>query len=459
MNKGWFCAVKLGMKLYSLIENHHRLEKAEVEIQMLPGIPQIHFLGLPDKAIKESFFRIKSAFKNCDYKFPQAQQIIVNIKPNYLKKSSKGVELAVALAILHLTGQKILSSDFYDSVIYGELSLDGGVVEPYDLDQYSKLHPEEKILTGYPSLSKSMAQNRLFKLNEEVFTLMTSDQSCQLIRPPQGIDLKYTNEEAELLFLVSVTGLHLLMAGPAGSGKSTLAKNAISFKDPITSSYKWPVLVAPHSSVTPAAFLGGGAQLYEGEIERADQGILFLDEFLEFDREIIETLRGPMTGEKLRLSRSGSTREYDCRIQVMATTNFCPCGKWTPDIKYRNCRFSVRKCHSYLEKLSGPILDRFGLLYFYKNKKEPRHVSGQDILNRIQLYQSRFHPEELETDAVDALISKFYNDLPTRRESSLRRVSRVYAIERESSKIELEDLLKAEKWTYRSFLSLEGGIS
>ena len=92
------------MKLYTLIENQFKLEKAEVEIELIPGIPQIHFLGLPDKAIKESFFRIKSALKHCGYKFPTTQQVIVNIKPSHLKKSSKGLELAVAIRNFFLIG-------------------------------------------------------------------------------------------------------------------------------------------------------------------------------------------------------------------------------------------------------------------------------------------------------------------------------------------------------------------
>ena len=91
------------MKILTLIEHQHRLIKAEIEIELLPGIPQIHFLGLPDRSIKESFFRIKSALKSNGFKFPVNQQVIVNITPSHLKKSSKGLELAVAIGLLELT--------------------------------------------------------------------------------------------------------------------------------------------------------------------------------------------------------------------------------------------------------------------------------------------------------------------------------------------------------------------
>jgi magnesium chelatase family protein len=151
------------MRLFTLIENQKKLEKAEVEIQMIPGIPQIHFLGLPDQAIKESFLRIKSAMKVCGFRFPTAQQIIVNIKPSYLKKSSKGLELAVVLGILHMTGQKVMAARAMRSIIYGELSLNGEVMEPLDLIQYINLNQTENILSGKDNVNQTHTEFRIFR--------------------------------------------------------------------------------------------------------------------------------------------------------------------------------------------------------------------------------------------------------------------------------------------------------
>jgi magnesium chelatase family protein len=315
------------MKLTTLIENHKNLEKAEIEIQMIPGIPQIHFLGLPDQAIKESFLRIKSALKVCEFKFPITHQIIVNIRPSHLKKSSKGLELAVALGILHMTQQKILPESILTSVIYGELSLSGEVIEPDDLIQFKNRCPDQKITSGLQCFNGNEVEFRIPKLSEDILFMTVEKNKLFAARPTTGLDLKYTDDESEILFLFSVKKFHMLLSGPAGAGKSTIAAHTISFcKNKFF--YCWPSLVAPHSSVTSAAFLGGGAQLYQGEIEKVQNGILFLDEFLEFDSEIIETLRGPMTGQKLRLSRAGNMREFECNFQVVATTNLCPCGKW-----------------------------------------------------------------------------------------------------------------------------------
>lgn len=458
------------MKLKTLIENQYKLEIAEVEIEMIPGIPQIHFLGLPDKAIKESFFRIKSALKSCGYQFPVSQQIIVNIKPSYLKKSSKGLELAVALGILHLTQQKELRVEFQNSIIYGELELDGRICEPNDLVRFWKSNLNLPILSG--------AQNKrchsVFRLEKLDFVETFDEVDGELYdleRPKKGLEICYSEDEAELLFLMSTTGFHTLVAGASGFGKSTLARHYISFlKEPEKFERQkllgdWRPLVAPHFSMTPAAFLGGGQQLYQGEVERAQGGILLLDELLEFNSAILESLRGPMTGEKLRISRGGVFREVDCHFQVVATTNLCPCGKWVPK-QIPKCRFNQKKCRSYLDRLSGPIIDRFGLLFFYPATRPQRKIKGTEILLRIEEWQQSYkvyltNQHDVTTEKASEnqkIYEGIYPDLSLRRFKALQKVAEVYAVERESGSLQNQDYLRAEKWTISPFLQLEKGI-
>src|SRR3989344_4453454 len=157
------------MKLKSLIKNCNRLEVAEVEIEFIPGIPQIHFLGLPDKIIKESFYRIKSALKSSGYKFPLTSQMIVNIKPNHLRKSSRGLEFAVALGILLKTEQIDKDKIHSDWVLYGELGLDGNVYEPSDLYENSTYLKDINMLTG-----------------------RGSDSSCYRLENLKDIDINFT---------------------------------------------------------------------------------------------------------------------------------------------------------------------------------------------------------------------------------------------------------------------------
>ncbi|MES2803285.1 MAG: ATP-binding protein [Bdellovibrionota bacterium] len=447
------------MILNTLIENQNRLSPAVVEIQLIPGIPQIHFLGLPDKVIKESFFRIKAALKSSGFRFPLSQQVIVNIRPSSLKKSSMGLELAVALGILHLTGQKVLCDRTQQHLIYGELDLDGGVREPEDLN-YFKNTNQDFVLTG-KALKNSLVHSRLEHLKDDI-ELNESNRSMArvLVRPDKGLKSKFSDEEAELIFLLATTGLHALIAGQSGAGKSFLAKNFITFynanNDLPPKAQDWYPVISPHHSLTPGAFLGGGAQLAEGEIEKVENGILILDELLEFHSQILESLREPMTGEVLRIARAGRVKEIKPSFQVIATSNFCPCGKWVPGFDLDGCRFSAVRCRSHLNRLSGPLVDRFGLIYFHKLRRPKRTITGHEILKRIDEWniKAQKNPLKADLDFIDSI----YGDLSGRRQQALARVAEIYAIEEKSLEITVKHLKKSETWTISGFVQLEKGM-
>ncbi len=457
------------MKLKSLIENGNRLEVAEVEIEFIPGIPQIHFLGLPDRIIKESFYRIKSALKTAGYKFPLTSQVIVNIKPSHLRKSSRGVELAVALGILIRSEQIESDKINLDWVLYGELGLDGRVYEPSDLKQSLFLLQDQKILTGAEVEVHDGLIMDLHRLEDlKNFEINLSCQKNIYKRPDTALHKVFSKNEAEFLFLSAVSGLHGLLAGDAGAGKSTLARSLVTFlTEPKLDEYvriesHWRPVVSPHQSITPAAFLGGGAQIYEGEVERAQGGLLLLDEMLEFEPEILESLRGPMTGEKFRLARASHHREISSNFQVMATTNLCPCGKWTPLKKNLTCRFSRTKCTRYLEKFSGPILDRFGLLMFCSGQAE-RSVSGYQILERIESFLEikNANLDWFQNLKIEEFLFSYYAYLSSRRKYYLEHVAKIYAVEgfeSVESEVSLDHLSKSEKWTLKPFEQLEKGM-
>ncbi len=457
------------MKLKSLIQNGQRLEIAEVEIEFIPGIPQIHFLGLPDRIIKESFYRIKSALKSSGYKFPLTQQMIVNIKPSHLRKSSRGVELAVAIGILLKTKQVPAEKIDLDWVIYGELGLDGSVYEPTDLSTQFNKQKDTKILTGYSKENR----NNYYRLHEIKTFEIFQNESLDLNffkRPTDGLCRLYSKQEAEFLFLSATTGLHGLLAGDSGAGKSTLAKALLSFlPEPDlaeTGRWKnnWRPLIMPHQSITAAAFLGGGANLYQGEVERAENGLLILDELLQFDTEIVETLRGPMVGDKLRLVRAAMDREIDCNFQVIATTNLCPCGKWTPLKENLSCRYSRLRCTKNLERLSGPFVDRFGLMMF-THLKIDRAISGYEILKRIDKVRALKLKNKIVIDVTHGeYVKNIYSDLSTRRTNYLSEVAQIYALQRSAEtssdlKLTIQDYNQAEQWVIKPFRLLEKGMS
>lgn len=466
------------MKLKTLIQNRNRLEVAEVEIEFIAGIPQIHFLGLPDKIIKESFYRIKSALKCSGFKFPLTQQMIVNIKPQHLRKSSRGLELAVAIGILLKTEQIKADLIAHNAVIYGELGLDGQVYEPSDLSENIVIGHDEIIFTGKALVKGLEHENihRIENLNFEEVYLETKAKT--FIRPSYGLKLFFTEEESDFIFLSATGKLHSLLAGDSGAGKSTVALALHSFlakpsfNEPFRETKCWRTLVNPHPSITPAAFLGGGAQLYEGEIERVQGGLLFLDELLEFENGILEALRGPMTGQSLRLSRGSDYREILPDFQVVATTNLCICGKWTPLKKSVNCRFSKIKCTKYLEKLSGPLLDRFAIMYFTEAKNRIRTVGGHKILQQVEEYFKFIEDYKISwnEDGV-RLLDSYYKEISSRRKSYLLKVAQLLAIKRYMKagfaeemgsevtiNLTIEDFNQAEQWAIRPFDMLERGM-
>ena len=459
------------MKILSLIEHQHRLIKAEIEIQLLPGIPQIHFLGLADKQIKESFFRIKAALKSSGFKFPINQQVIVNITPTHLRKSSKGLELAVAVGLLQLTGQKDFAVDFTQTIIYGELELSGRIRAPEDLIQFVRsILPSDQnfILTGtVPSdvrlIGKNVFTQSTLAAEKTPFKNQGPDQQSLKEAEERNQFLHqtfFTNDEAEIIFLIATTGAHVLLSGSAGSGKTSLAKSLRYFL-PSSKNQELKRVLSPHHSITVGGFLGGGTTLYSGDIERVQDGLLIMDEFLEFNPQILELLRGPMMGGTVELSRAGSRREFENDFQVAATTNLCPCGKWIPKDTTISCRFSRTKCQRYLDRLSGPILDRFGLFYFYPTKKQKRVVSAENIFQRIKrFYESscdRHYSELTLNDSNVVIFEKQYSDLPKRRELWLKKIAQVYAFESNESEVGLDHLKKAAVFTVNSFEALEQG--
>ncbi len=176
-----------------------------------------------------------------------------------------------------------------------------------------------------------------------------------------------------------------------------------------------------------------------------------------------------MTGEKFRLSRASQHREISSQFQVIATTNLCPCGKWTPLKSNITCRFSRVKCTRNLEKFSGPSLDRFGLIMFCPAQVE-RKISGHSVLDRIEkFYAAKLKfKTQIEASKVDELYKNYYAHLSTRRRQALEKIARVYAVEEMAKKteaggvtdlsVEINCLTKAEKWSVRPFELLEKGM-
>lgn len=479
------------MKIQSLIRENDRLIPVDVEVSFLPGLPTVQFLGLPDQVIKESIHRIKSALRSQGFEFPKAQQVLVNIRPNHLKKSSRGLELAVAAAILWSTDQ--VQAPLEERVlIYGELGLKGEVFEPEDLARDFEVSDEVSVFTGKGGDVQvpfhRLVLTELQHLREPDF-LPASHHEFLVERPSSGLDLEFPPSQAQLLKIAALGEHSALLAGPSGSGKSTLAKTlATLLKSPSQNDLReifkntraagvepprWRPVVQPHHTTSPLGLIGGGVPLTRGEISRAHKGILILDELLEFHPKAQEALREPMEEFCIRLRRGRCVDEYPAEAFVISTTNLCPCGDWVPKTVVL-CGRSLKKCQSYTERLSGPLVDRFQLLYFTQRRETGDKVSGAEILKtleevrvfreqralvdpRYKKLASRWGLEELYKD-----LSTFYRDhlfpkelSSRRRELATLRVARTLADLEMSEELLPRHVEAALKWTYLPFENLK----
>ena len=390
----------LGMNIFSFTQDGDKVIPVEVELSLIPGLPQTQWTGLPDMAIKESTMRIKSAIRAQGFDWPKTRQMIINLRPAHLKKSSQGLDLAIATAILWKTGQikppEDMSSPFY---VYGELSLNGEVLAPADLDTM----PAQKtgILTGQKEGENYLCP--LFQVSclRDIAKpkLMPAKPLESLLQAPQIPDISFSKKGA-LLLMVSAVGEHsLLLAGEAGSGKSTLAEHLpLLLPPPSLSEFKiarriwsrmgqelnWRPFVRPHHSATPLSMIGGGYPLFFGEITKAHSGVLFMDEYLEFHPRVQEALREPIEKGEICLTRKGKSEKFPARFLLVSATNLCPCGDLVPG-KASSCSYSLRRCFSHLDRLNGPMLDRFDMLAFSTQwNREKWTVPLKDVYQKVK---------------------------------------------------------------------------
>lgn len=383
-----FCAAVMGLEATTVT----------VEVSMSRGV-MFHLTGLADASVRESRDRIVAALQNTGHKFPVAD-ITVNMAPADIRKEGSGYDLPLAIAILSANG-KIESDRLGEYMLIGELGLDGRLLPVRGALPIAIKARAEKfkgLIVPRQNIREAAVVNNIcvygmdnitdvirFFNGDNSFQPTVIDTRREFYDRQTNFDLDYADvrgqESVKRALEVAAAGGHnLIMIGPPGSGKSMMAKRLPSILPPLslaeslettqihsvagklrrdTSLITQRPFRSPHHTISQVALTGGGLNPQPGEISLAHNGVLFCDELPEFTRSALEVLRQPLEDRKITISRAKYTIEYPCSFMFVASMNPCPCGYYGDPT--HNCVCSPGQIQRYMNKISGPMLDRIDI--------------------------------------------------------------------------------------------------